>query len=295
MAWIPDIGKFSKLNVGGEKMPSTSPASNKAKPYKPGKVSTPKVGSSIVTGAHTNVTSIPKVSVPKKNREVSRKAKAAARKLYKENTVKEVKSRGTWKSAVTGKEYRSKARALAAGKRSQEMLRNKRFDNWEERKQYLEDLEIYIEKFQTQEVKRKKKAAEKKALKEKIKEIEARNAQYEKALEEFDEYEEDEWEDAEAEVTREPYEDELRVYWEDVSHGLIGNPWYYEHGSGSWLYNHGYDSWNLVDLIKRPDESSEDGHTNREFVEQALKDSPYGATYEVYEDENGVPHIGKKF
>ena len=218
-----------------------------------------------------------------RKKQLRKKATQARKILEKENTVKEIVSKGMFKSSITGKLYRHKDEAYRAGERAKERARKPLYKD-EASKQ-----------FYNEELKKRQEAAEKRA---EIRRIEEDNKRYEQHLDEMDEWEpvdEGEWEEVQNHADDKPQvTEDIYCYWDDVKHGLIGNPWYYLHTSGSWLYVNGYDDWNLTKLMDNPYWTSEDGHTNRDFVEQALKDSPLGMQYEVVEDDNGNPYIARK-
>lgn len=293
MAWVVDFGKFEKLNVGGETMKQESPKASKAKAYKPKKTGTGSSASK-VSGARTSGgNSYGQVS------SAARKAQKDHMKQQKQNVraiitrdaralrmdVKATKGRGEhkgmWRSNITGNYYSSREAAMHAGYNAKYRAEHRNYSNPELQAYYEEKLKSRQESYEAQKAKREEKARLKK-------EIEERNARMEQALEEMDEfeYDEDEWETVE--TTKEevkPVEDSIIVYWEDVSHGIIGNPYAWLHDSGSWLYAHGFDAWDLTELIKDPYwRSSSDNHTNLEFVEVALRDSQYGIKYSVYQD-----------
>ncbi len=208
-----------------------------------------------------------------RKKQIRKRATQARRIIEKENTVKEIVSKGVFKSSITGKTYKHRDEAYKAGERAKERAKNPKYQDEESKKYYQEEL------------KKRQEAAEKRA---EIKRIKEQNERIEQALEEMDEfeYDEDEWETVETPKEEvKSVEDSIIVYWEDVSHGIIGNPYAWLHDSGSWLYAHGFDAWDLTELIKDPYwRSSSDNHTNLEFVEVALRDSQYGIKYSVYQD-----------
>lgn len=213
-----------------------------------------------------------------RKKQIRKRATQARKTLEKENTVKEIVSKGMFKSSITGKLYKHRDEAYKAGERAKERAKNPKYQDEESKKYYEEEL------------KKRQEAAEKRA---EIKRIKEQNERIEKALEEMDEFEpeeeynEDEWEDTfmKGEDYKKPIEDSLIVMWEDVSHGIIGNYYAWSHDTGSWLYDHGFDYWDLTELIKDPYwRSSLDNHTNLEFVTIALRDSQYGIKYDVYQD-----------
>ena len=222
----------------------------------------------------------------KLQRDLKKEATKASRALVRENKVTKKRATGKYYSNITKKEYDSYEKAHAAGEIYKKKIGSGRYilpTKSALYNQYLED------------------ALEKRAL-EKTRREERKAA---KALQQAEEYDydysniadDDEYEDVTEEVMAEQeqvgrYDGDLWIYWEDVSHGVIGNPWYYEHGSGSWLYVHGYDSWNLQNLLDDPYTVSSDGHTNIDFIKQALKDSQYNGIYELREVD-GEYYIAK--
>jgi hypothetical protein len=303
MAWEVDFGKFEKLNIGGETMKQQSPKASKAKAYKPKKTGKGS-SASMISGARTSGgKSYGWIS------SATRKAQKGRMKQQKQNIraiitrdaralrmdVKATKGRGAhkgmWRSNITGNYYSSKEAALQAGYNAKYRAEHRRYSNPELQEYYEEKLKSRQESYEAQKAKREEKAR----LKQ---EIEERNARMEQALKEMDEFEynEDEWEEVQNRPEEKPQvTGDLWVTWDSVKHGLIGNKWYWMHETGSWLYSQGYHEWNLIELIKDPYWTSElDNHTNLEFVEQALKDSPLGMQYEIAEDKNGVPYIAHK-
>lgn len=243
------------------------------------------------------------------NKRIREQARYDARALSLEAKATKNRETGKYRSNITRRLYDTKEEAIRAGKISQSWARRRSenssgiyeeaFEKKEKQIEFNNDLASARKEYKEEA---KANGMDKDTIKLVLKAL-GRNPEMIRAaaenlgveLEE-DDYDEDEWEEAEISVSsREQKEvtDDLWVYWEQVSHGLIGNSYYYLHRSGSWLYNHGYDGWNLTSLIKDPYTESEDGHTNLDFIEQALKDS--GLPYEIAYDENEEPYISKKY
>lgn len=255
------------------------------------------------------------IKVDKKRASNIRKAAYKREKLAnEENIVKEVVTRGTWKSSITGKEYSSKARAYSAGEAAKRQTGRINLANSAEEEIYNKTTERAKESIELiekrKEIKeyykskgedinlRNKKQVEIKVLYDQIqhnKEIEKRNKEIEKQLEDDDEweYDEDEWEEVERPkfVKKVKEMNDIPVYWEDFDGMVIQNPWAWEHGSGSWLYVHGYDYWDLNRLLFDLDVVCNDNHTSREFIEYALSHIPRLCKYVLSEAENGEWHI----
>ena len=278
-------------------------------------IPTPSTKKILKGGFEKAINNVTTIKVGKNRAAKIRKAASARVKITdKENTVKEVKTRGTWKSSITGKEYRSKARAYAAGEAAKRQTGKINLNNPEEEyiyrkatekaeetkelnKKRKEIRDYYKSKGEKVNLRNKKKG-EIKALYEQVqrnKEIEKRNAEIEKQMEYADEfeYDEDEWEEVERPKTvkRTKELNEIPVYWEDFDGKIIQNPWAWEHGSGSWLYVHGYDYWDLNRLLFDLDVVCSDGNSSRMFIEYALANVPRLCKYTLAEAENGEWHI----
>lgn len=217
---------------------------------------------------------------------LKKEATKASRAIVRENKVTKKRATGKYYSNITKKEYDTYERAHAAGEIYKKKVGSGRYISPTKSALYNKYLEDALEKRALEKTRREERKAAK-----------ALQKAQEQELEEDYTYDEDEYEDVTEEVMEDQvlsnrYDNDLWVYWEDVSHGVIGNPWYYEHGSGSWLYVHGYDSWNLQDLLGDPYTVSSDGHTNIDFIKQAIKDSQYNGVYELRED-NGEYYIAK--
>lgn len=218
---------------------------------------------------------------------LKKEATKASRAIVRQNKVTKKRATGKYYSNITGKEYDTYERAHAAGEIYKKKVGSGRYISPTKSALYNKYLEDALEKRALEKTRREERKAAKALQK-----LEEQKEEYD-----YSSYDEDEYEDVTEEVMAEDskvdrYDDDLWIYWEDVSHGVIGNPWYYEHGSGSWLYIHGYDSWNLQDLLGDPYTVSEDGHTNIDFIKQAIKDSQYNGVYELREDD-GEFYIAK--
>ena len=220
---------------------------------------------------------------------LKKEATKASRAIVRQNKVTKKRATGKYYSNITGKEYDTYERAHAAGEIYKKKVGSGRYISPTKSALYNKYLEDALEKRALEKTRREERKAAKALQK-----LEEQKEEYD-----YSSYDEDEYEDVTEEVLEafkgfDRYEDEIWVYWEDVSHGILGNKWYWGHETGDWLYDNGFDSWELQQLVSNNAAYgvSRDGHTNIDFVKQAIKDSQYNGMYEVRED-NGEYYIAK--